>query len=53
MSVALVVPAGRYEPSYLASERERFAAGTPAAELALDGDAFRARLERIAVWRDA
>ena len=46
----LVLPDGRYEPSYLASERELLALGTSASELALDGDAFRARLERLAAF---
>lgn len=51
MGAELVLPDGRYEPSYLASERELLALGVPADELALDGDAFRARLARIAAFR--
>jgi predicted acetyltransferase len=46
----LVLPSEQYEPSYLASERERLALGRPAGELALDGEAFRARLARLAAF---
>jgi predicted acetyltransferase len=46
----LVLPSEQYEPSYLASEHELLALGTDASELALDGDAFRARLERLAAF---
>ena len=48
--VALVLPDGRYEPSFLAAEHELLALGRPAEELALDGEAFRARLERLAAF---
>jgi predicted acetyltransferase len=46
----LVLPSEQYEPSYRESERELIELGVPAAELALDGEAFRARLARIAAF---
>jgi predicted acetyltransferase len=46
--LALVLPSAQLEASFVESERELIALGKPLERLALDADAFRTRLARLA-----